>query len=918
MTYSDVLYDTTDLTPQQMHLNQSGSTLYTISKQSENSSQSSSIVITNSSAFDGKTNWTKKLTHLPFSGNAGIKSALCNKTQNQLIATNTSNAQQNTGELVLTLINQSGQIIVSKNWGSNVGTITPSSIFSDLLSHFYVLCDIEDSNGNKSFLVAKIDSSCNAVWVRHINNNNHTNSRKIISDKSNNLYVLGNYVSGGNNTPFVLKISDQGNIAWLKDIPYSGTSEFVDMVLSKDSLHIALAGHSQTNSFGDLDIIVALFDSSLNPIWSHYYGDNESDKAISIQNLPTGFVIAANTESYDNKTSKQLLLKIDSSGTLLWSKIYGLPRNASQFNENTLPLIIDLDHNIYTLSEETFQQKSAINISKLDNCGNTFCRFSEVLLETKTHNPANNSSSLSFNMGSTPSLTQIQSSIADLLLTDTSLCFTIDQPIDSTNDDTCIWEPDIEAIADCINTPAHFNDNTVIVLGQVFQRKWTWGDGNEALGGDQITYQYQEPGTYWVTLEIIGINSDNRICLGIDSIEVVIPNTLYVEYNKSHTICIGDSVTLDYERLSCWKLPLRALWSPNVGLSNINALEPTLATEESRWYFVELSDGNGLTYTDSVWVEVDSSCCRSRARFSTTKDIYCLSDSIEITNLSSALSNAQYIWDLDNPNISFFNGPFPPKIVYSTPGKYTLQLTLSDACSSDTFSKNIFIFENPQLDFKADSILCEPGHTFEIGGASIANNQYYWLNPEMADNDISNPTVTVNSDTQFIVRMQDYLTECYVYDTIRFEVIHLPKNFLGNDTTLCSNQTITIGSEIPADSSRWSNNTNFNQIEVQTPGGLFINSLFFSGCVASDTISIHFADLNEITFSLPNDTVLCDTEPFNIIPNGSVFNPLWNTGSTDSSITDIQGGLYVLSSSNEYCSYSDSISILRFSIEQPI
>jgi gliding motility-associated-like protein len=125
---------------------------------------------------------------------------------------------------------------------------------------------------------------------------------------------------------------------------------------------------------------------------------------------------------------------------------------------------------------------------------------------------------------------------------------------------------------------------------------------------------------------------------------------------------------------------------------------------------------------------------------------------------------------------------------------------------------------------------------------------------------------------------------------------------LGNDTTLCSGQTITLNGNLTA-SYLWSNGSTSSSIYVSTSGTYWLQANN-GQCSATDTIIVSIYQ----AASLGNDTTLCQGQTVTL-NGGSDASYLWSDGSTSSSIDVSTSGTYWLQASNGQCSNRDSVFI---------
>ncbi|MEZ5196495.1 MAG: hypothetical protein R2764_08875 [Bacteroidales bacterium] len=131
---------------------------------------------------------------------------------------------------------------------------------------------------------------------------------------------------------------------------------------------------------------------------------------------------------------------------------------------------------------------------------------------------------------------------------------------------------------------------------------------------------------------------------------------------------------------------------------------------------------------------------------------------------------------------------------------------------------------------------------------------------------------------------------------------------LGNDTTICSNENIILDPGIGYSNYLWQDGSEDTSFVVYNSGTYWVEVIDTFGCTGSDTIHIDFYPSPEI--NLGNDTLLCQGDSIIINANGNYNSYIWNTGSTDSSITVYTSGIYIVEVYNDYsCSTVDSIQI---------
>lgn len=132
---------------------------------------------------------------------------------------------------------------------------------------------------------------------------------------------------------------------------------------------------------------------------------------------------------------------------------------------------------------------------------------------------------------------------------------------------------------------------------------------------------------------------------------------------------------------------------------------------------------------------------------------------------------------------------------------------------------------------------------------------------------------------------------CEASDSMRLRVFSFAEISLGDDRVLCKGDTAVLSAAFPQSVYKWSNGSQKSQISVRESGNYRVTITNFCGS-ASDDVNLFFTDLS--TFSLIDDTLLCDGT--DIILNTNVPNAtyVWNTGDSTESIEVEKPGTYAV------------------------
>jgi len=309
-------------------------------------------------------------------------------------------------------------------------------------------------------------------------------------------------------------------------------------------------------------------------------------------------------------------------------------------------------------------------------------------------------------------------------------------------------------------------------------------------------------------------------------------------------------------------------------------------------YTVTIEDANG--FKDSTYTYIYNDCIKIAV--STVASTFGKPNG----TLSAIASNglAPYQYSMDGMNFftdSLFTG--------LASGAYTI--TVKDASGlTNTSSTNIAAFPSPLINATATVASCQnTGATINI--ATIGGTTPFLFSMDNG-NHFQNSNIFLNLDSgEYPLQVKD--SNGCITDTMQtVTALPTPAVFLGNDTALCQGISFTLqAGQTSQIQYQWQDNSTADNFTVNTRGVYWVKLTNQFNCSSSDTINITYKPVPQ--FTLGNDTVICNNKVLNIkesIP-GSTF--LWNTGSTSSSISIQNAGLYWLQVDEAGCTKRDSI-----------
>jgi gliding motility-associated-like protein len=395
-----------------------------------------------------------------------------------------------------------------------------------------------------------------------------------------------------------------------------------------------------------------------------------------------------------------------------------------------------------------------------------------------------------------------------------------------------------------------FNDSTefsILDTSSIDSVKWNFDDPFSGVNNTSIFLSpfhiFSNTGSYNVTLHfyIGGI---------IDSIEqnLNIGYTPIINLSNDTTLCIGEFLVLDAYRPNA-----TYLWQDN---SN----NPTFNVTQQGTYWTEVTLNN-CNASDTILVN------------------YNPLPLVNLGNDTILCSGESFILNATTPNVTYLwqNNSTTPTFTVTQQGSYWVQV--SDSCGSTIDTIIVNYNPIPTIDLGNDTTLCE-GEILVLD-ETTSNATYLWQ-----DN---------STNTTFNVTIQGtYWTEvttnnCRTVDTILVNYAPLPTIYLGNDTTVCQGEALTLNATTPNVTYLWQNNSTTPTFTVTQQGSYWVQVSDSCGSTI-DTIIVNYNPIP--TIDLGNDTTLCEGEILVLDATTSNATYLWQDNSTNPTFNLNQQGTY--------------------------
>jgi len=206
---------------------------------------------------------------------------------------------------------------------------------------FYVVGYFEGGFGFLDDLFMKVDSIGNIIWAKHFGGIESDELRDVCITQDGRILAVGQNASfgaGAKDYP-VIKFTSDGNIEWAK--AYGNIwEEFGGTIVLLEDGNYGFLGATDISGYYDVRPLLFKTDSLGNLIWAKIYpGYIEDWGRYAIKTQSGGFLLLGDTRSYGLGGSMDIyVINADSDGNVVWAKAYGgigdeTGRGAVQDNE---------------------------------------------------------------------------------------------------------------------------------------------------------------------------------------------------------------------------------------------------------------------------------------------------------------------------------------------------------------------------------------------------------------------------------------------------------------------------------------------------------------------------------------------------------------------------------------------------------
>jgi len=178
---------------------------------------------------------------------------------------------------------------------------------------------------DRDIYVAKVSLDGKLIWEKAMGGTRDENPGGIAGMADGGVMFVGDTDSFGKlyRDIYIGRLTKEGKTVFARTVGGEKTDEAHGLTRMKDG-NFALVGMRETKGMNYEEFFVMKIDENGKSLWSKTFGDYDDDSLEGVTaTMDGGIVAVGKTRSYGSQQTDLTVMKLNSSGKILWHKIYG-------------------------------------------------------------------------------------------------------------------------------------------------------------------------------------------------------------------------------------------------------------------------------------------------------------------------------------------------------------------------------------------------------------------------------------------------------------------------------------------------------------------------------------------------------------------------------------------------------------------
>lgn len=184
---------------------------------------------------------------------------------------------------------------------------------------------IDSGGAGSDVFIAKYDGGGRNLWFQTYRGNGYSDGHCVREVRGGGFIAVGETKSKDayDHDVYVVRTDGKGALMWEKVFGGARCDYAWSVRQTKDGGFI-MAGGTESFGAGIYDVYLVKLDSTGNVVWEKTFGGSASDCGYSLLQLADGgFLVAGSAESFSAGNPDVYLLRTDADGEMIWQKTYG-------------------------------------------------------------------------------------------------------------------------------------------------------------------------------------------------------------------------------------------------------------------------------------------------------------------------------------------------------------------------------------------------------------------------------------------------------------------------------------------------------------------------------------------------------------------------------------------------------------------